>query len=90
MSSSPQTPTTRNYAKEESGLDEDAQAVADHEGVCKVRKIERAEKKFAKENENSRKRENLLRAMTCSACGWAQWRMSCAAGEGARHGQGDT
>ncbi len=39
----------KKYAEDESDLDEDA--VAEHEEACKAREIERAEKKFAKENE---------------------------------------
>ncbi|KAI0288507.1 hypothetical protein BC826DRAFT_1037325 [Russula brevipes] len=39
----------KKYAEDESDLDEDA--VAEHEELCKAREIERAEKKFAKENE---------------------------------------
>jgi DNA topoisomerase I len=39
----------KKYAEDESDLDEDA--VAEHEESCKARDIERAEKKFAKENE---------------------------------------
>lgn len=39
----------KKYAEDESDLDEDA--VAEHEGQCKAREIERVEKKFAKENE---------------------------------------
>jgi len=39
----------KKYSEDESDLDEDA--VAEHEELCKAREIERAEKKFAKENE---------------------------------------
>lgn len=39
----------KKYAQDESDLDEDA--VAEHEEACKAREIERAEKKFSKENE---------------------------------------
>jgi DNA topoisomerase-1 len=39
----------KKYAEDESDIDEDA--VAEHEEACKAREIERAEKKFAKENE---------------------------------------
>ena len=39
----------KKYAEDESDLDEDA--MAEHEEGCKAREIERAEKKFAKENE---------------------------------------
>jgi DNA topoisomerase-1 len=39
----------KQYAEDESDLDEDA--VAEHEEQCKAREIEKAEKKFAKENE---------------------------------------
>ena len=39
----------KKYAEDESDLDEDA--VAEHEEQCKAREIEKAEKKFAKENE---------------------------------------
>jgi DNA topoisomerase I len=39
----------KKYAEDESDLDEDG--VAEHEEACKAREIERAEKKFTKENE---------------------------------------
>jgi DNA topoisomerase-1 len=39
----------KKYSEDESDLDEDE--VAEHEELCKAREIEKAEKKFAKENE---------------------------------------
>ena len=39
------------YTEDESDLDEGADAVAEHEEQCKVREIEKAEKKFSEEDE---------------------------------------
>jgi DNA topoisomerase-1 len=51
LSAEPEYKKQKNYAEEESDMDEDAQVVAEHEEACKVYEIERTEKKFAKENE---------------------------------------
>lgn len=49
LATDPKYKKVKKYAEDESDLDEDA--IAEHEEQCKVREIERAEKKFAKENE---------------------------------------
>lgn len=49
LAADPKYKKQKRYAEEESDMDEDA--VAEHEEACKVRDIERAEKKFSKENE---------------------------------------
>jgi DNA topoisomerase-1 len=49
LASDPKYKKQKKYAEDESDIDEDA--VAEHEEACKAREIERAEKKFAKENE---------------------------------------
>ena len=49
LAADPKYKKQKKYAEEESDMDEDA--VAEHEEACKARDIERAEKKFAKENE---------------------------------------
>jgi DNA topoisomerase I len=49
LATDPKYKKQKRYTEDESDLDEDA--VAEHEEACKAREIERAEKKFAKENE---------------------------------------
>src|SRR5258708_37136567 len=49
LAADPKFKKQKKYAEDESDLDEDA--VEEHEEACKAREIERAEKKFAKENE---------------------------------------
>lgn len=49
LATDPKYKKQKKYAEDESDLDEDA--VAEHEEACKAREIERAEKKFSKENE---------------------------------------
>ena len=50
LSAEPEYKKKKKYAEEKSDIDEDSQAVAEHEEVCKAYEIERTEKKFAKEN----------------------------------------
>jgi DNA topoisomerase I len=49
LAADPKFKKQKKYAEDESDLDEDA--VEEHEEACKAREIERAEKKFSKENE---------------------------------------